>query len=273
MTQIYRLSVDPSHSTEEIWNLLESIEADILYSSEEGNEVEIFARIPSLESLTNFSWILKCEPYDLPPIDWEAQWAHHAHDFQDGHIRLDFEKWGRNSPPLVLKPGGGFGDLSHPTTRLMLKMMARHLNREVVIDVGCGSGILALSAVAMGAPLAYGIDIEGEAIVHSRENALLNDLGEKCFFDLPSDFVWEEQMQMQSVLVLMNMIMQEQIEAWSSLPILHFQPCEVMTSGIRIEEREGYLKQIKQWGWDLKEEQEESGWLAFCFVQNLRVHK
>ena len=81
--------------------------------------------------------------------------------------------------PFRLKPGGGFGDLSHPTTRLMLRMLAQIVAKQDVIDIGCGSGILSLAAAALGSPKVYGIDIEQEAVEHSRNNAIFNNLSEK----------------------------------------------------------------------------------------------
>lgn len=63
----------------------------------------------------------------------------------------------------------------------------------------------------------------------------------------------------------MNMIWTEQLEAWSSLPSLHGQDREILTSGIRSEERLLYLEQTEKWGWILQNEQEEMGWLAFHF--------
>ena len=120
-------------------------------------------------------------------IDWEAQWAAHAQNFYDGCVHIDFKSYGRSAPPLRLKPGGGFGDLSHPTTRLMLRMLAQIVAKQDVIDIGCGSGILSLAAAALGSPKVYGIDIEQEAVEHSRNNAIFNNLSEKSFFFEPAN--------------------------------------------------------------------------------------
>lgn len=266
MANLYHLLIHSSLSLEQAWNELEEAGIEILYGSEENGQAELYVSLTSPTSLVAFDWVEICEPYTLPAIDWEAQWAAHGLNFHDGFVHLDFTAYGRHAPCLKLKPGSGFGDLSHPTTRLVLRLLARHLRQHTVIDIGCGSGVLTLAAIAMGAPLGFGIDIDYNALEHSRENARLNQLDPSCIFCYPDQFIWN--LRPEPVLILMNMIQSEQKVAWSSLPQLHPQPALCLTSGIRQEERESYLAQAAQWGWSLQGEEEEMGWLGFIF-QNI----
>ncbi len=88
---------------------------------------------------------------------------------------------------LRLDPGLAFGTGSHPTTRMCLCWLARHLcSGETVLDYGCGSGILAIAAAKLGAAAVAGIDIDTQAITASRENAHRNDVAAR--FDLPEAF-------------------------------------------------------------------------------------
>jgi ribosomal protein L11 methyltransferase len=264
MVALYRVCIHSSISLEQAWNALEESGIKILYGSEEEGQTELYAYLFSPNDLLPFGWILDCSPYTLPSIDWEAQWAAHSQNFQNGYVHVDFAPLGRQAPTLRLQPGSGFGDLSHPTTRLMLRLLAKYLQKHMIIDIGCGSGILTLAAVAMGAPLAYGIDIDRDAIKHSQQNATLNHLNESCLFCSPTNFIWKPYSQ--RIFILMNMIQSEQQVAWYSLPSLHAQSGECLTSGIRAEERDVYLVQTAQWGWSLQDEQEEMGWLAFYFT-------
>jgi ribosomal protein L11 methyltransferase len=76
---------------------------------------------------------------------------------------------------IVLDPGLAFGTGSHPTTRLCLRWLERHVaGGESVIDYGCGSGILAVAALKLGAASAVGIDIDEQALLAARANALQN---------------------------------------------------------------------------------------------------
>jgi ribosomal protein L11 methyltransferase len=76
---------------------------------------------------------------------------------------------------LVLDPGLAFGTGSHPTTRLCLRWLAEHVRGgESVVDYGCGSGILAIAALKLGAGRATGVDIDPEAVAVARVNARRN---------------------------------------------------------------------------------------------------
>ena len=66
----------------------------------------------------------------------------------------------------------------------------------------------------------------------------------------------------------MNMIQSEQIEAWGFLSSLHNQNAIYLTSGIRKEEQDSYLKLTHGWKWTLQQTVEEDGWMAFVFVNS-----
>jgi ribosomal protein L11 methyltransferase len=81
------------------------------------------------------------------------------------------------APVLEVDPGAAFGGGAHPTTRLLLEALATRLQGgETVLDVGCGSGVLALAAVRLGAASAVGIDVEPAAVAATRANAERNGL-------------------------------------------------------------------------------------------------
>jgi len=76
---------------------------------------------------------------------------------------------------LVIDPGLAFGTGTHPTTRLALHWLEAHVRGgETVIDYGCGSGILAIAALRLGAARAYGVDIDEQALLAARHNAMQN---------------------------------------------------------------------------------------------------
>ena len=78
---------------------------------------------------------------------------------------------------IRLDPGLAFGTGTHPTTRLCLRWLDAHLKAgESVIDYGCGSGILAIAAMKLGAARAAGVDIDEQALLAARRNALQNQV-------------------------------------------------------------------------------------------------
>ncbi|MBQ0724167.1 MAG: 50S ribosomal protein L11 methyltransferase [Cycloclasticus sp.] len=90
-----------------------------------------------------------------------------------------------NATIMRLDPGLAFGTGTHPTTALCLEWLASHpLSNARVVDFGCGSGILAIAALLLGAERAIGIDIDPQALTASNNNALLNKVqGKLQVFD------------------------------------------------------------------------------------------
>jgi len=87
---------------------------------------------------------------------------------------------------IALDPGLAFGTGSHPTTRLCLRWLDANLaGGETVLDYGCGSGILAIAALKLGASNAIGVDIDAQAVQASRDNAQANQV--RADFFLPDD--------------------------------------------------------------------------------------
>jgi len=87
---------------------------------------------------------------------------------------------------IVLDPGLAFGTGSHPTTRLCLRWLDNNLQGgESVLDYGCGSGILAIAALKLGAASAVGVDVDAQAVTASLDNAVANQV-EQAEFYLPN---------------------------------------------------------------------------------------
>lgn len=86
------------------------------------------------------------------------------------HVPID-----PNAINIALDPGLAFGTGSHPTTRLCLRWLDNHLHGgETMLDYGCGSGILAIAAIKLGAASAIGIDVDSQALSAGRDNAIAN---------------------------------------------------------------------------------------------------
>ena len=88
-----------------------------------------------------------------------------------------------------LDPGLAFGTGTHPTTALCLEWLdAIDLNGKTLIDFGCGSGVLAIAALKLGAAHAIGVDNDAQAIVSSRNNAERNGVADRIELHLPHEF-------------------------------------------------------------------------------------
>lgn len=195
--------------------------------------------------------------YTRPMIDWEKQWELHAPNFSNGRLEISLALYGLEGS-LELYPGPGFGDFSHPTTKLTAKLMAPLIKDKMVVDVGCGSGILTLLALKLGALKASGIDCEAEAVSHARENAART--GQKAQFYLPDEAPLPE-----NSCILMNMIASQQEEALTQYAPLFVNPLYIITSGI-LEEEKDYLPKTESWGWKLLKKESLNGWMGFVFI-------
>jgi ribosomal protein L11 methyltransferase len=118
--------------------------------------------------------------------NWMEAWKQHYKPILIGERLLILPAW-LESPdpkriPIKIDPGMAFGTGTHPTTQLCLELMeisTDHLPLTTVIDVGCGSGILSIAALKLGASKVLGVDIDIESVRNSRENADVNEVGEE----------------------------------------------------------------------------------------------
>lgn len=131
--------------------------------------------------------------------NWMEAWKQHYKPILIAERLLILPAWLQNPEPnripIKIDPGMAFGTGTHPTTQLCLELMEKYfVNRESgmgnrktesrisipeyrVIDVGCGSGILSIAALKLGANKVLGVDIDIESVKNSRENADTNEIG------------------------------------------------------------------------------------------------
>jgi ribosomal protein L11 methyltransferase len=131
---------------------------------------------------------------DVADQDWTRVWMDAFKPMQFGR-RLWIYPWNIEPPPdpdlvvVRLDPGLAFGTGTHPTTALCLQWLdSRDLRAQTVIDFGCGSGILAIAALKLGADRVIGVDNDDQAIVASRDNAARNGVSEKLDLYTPTEF-------------------------------------------------------------------------------------
>lgn len=128
----------------------------------------------------------------LEDKDWEREWMDNFHPMQFGQRLWICPSWrpvpDPNAINVMLAPGLAFGTGTHPTTALCLKWLdSLDLKDKLVIDYGCGSGILAIAALKLGAKRVIGIDIDPQAIQASRDNAERNNVSHDIELYLTKD--------------------------------------------------------------------------------------
>lgn len=134
--------------------------------------------------------------------DWEREWMKHYHPIQCANNLWIVPKWLTPPDPralnVMMDPGLAFGTGYHATTRLCIDWLSdlckgdlaknQNLKDKTVIDYGCGSGILGVVALMLGAKQVYAVDIDPQAILATRQNAERNGVGDSIQAFLPEEF-------------------------------------------------------------------------------------
>ena len=141
---------------------------------------------------------------NLEDADWENNWKQYYRPMEIGERLVVVPQWLQEDPkvqtllaqgrvPLILDPGLTFGTGSHATTRLCLTALERYVHGgERVLDLGCGSGILSIAALRLGAGEATAVDIDDKCLTVAYENAALNGIGKDTYTVLVGDVFSDE---------------------------------------------------------------------------------
>jgi ribosomal protein L11 methyltransferase len=222
---------EPALNETKIWNNTVVVALYELDKSPELIQSVLFAKF-SQSQLSNWQVEL------LEDQDWERSWMTYYHPMKFADklwvCPTGQENHEANTVCLTLDPGLAFGTGTHPTTALCLEWLASHdLTDKVVIDYGCGSGILAVAAVLLGAKHAHAIDIDPQAITATLSNAEKNNVTAKISCYLPEQFT-----PLAADVVLANILAKPLIELAPVITELVKPQGQLVLSGILNEQAE-----------------------------------
>ncbi|MGQ9695013.1 MAG: 50S ribosomal protein L11 methyltransferase [Thermodesulfobacteriota bacterium] len=185
-------------------------------------------------------------------------------------VKPPWEKYSIHKGELVLQinPGMAFGTGTHPTTQMCLKFLDKLIpefpRRPSVLDVGTGSGILAIAALKLGAQQVRAIDIDRLALKAARANAKLNKIHRGINFHLASP----EQMRSKFDLVVTNLLPQEIMAVKDSLAARVGSHGILLISGFLKKQKKEIYRTFVPLGFHLKEEEESNGWASFVLKKD-----
>ncbi|ALD03312.1 50S ribosomal protein L11 methyltransferase [Acinetobacter albensis] len=161
-----------------------------IYAQEEDEEIDVNA-------LTTFITAQMPDTplrYDfLEDQEWERTWMDAYEPIQIAEKYWIVPEWMQAPEPdavnIKLDPGLAFGTGNHASTFLCLQWLGKiNLKDKIVIDYGCGSGILGVAALLLGAKKVYATDIDPQAVLATKQNAELNGVLEHLYVGLPEEF-------------------------------------------------------------------------------------
>ena len=210
---------------------------------------------------------LELEMKDVDEEDWSNAWKKYYHPVQVGeHLVVcpSWEAYDRKPDEVVLtlNPGMAFGTGTHDTTRLCMELLEKYITpQDTVLDVGCGSGILAITAALLGANKIIGCDIDEVAVKVAGENAALNGVQDRIAFhqgDLTSQV--EGSFQIICANIVADVIIRLSEDAGRYLA----KDGIFITSGIIDTREQDVLNALVQNGFQVIERRTAGGWVALA---------
>ena len=210
---------------------------------------------------------LELEMKDVDEEDWSNAWKKYYHPVQVGeHLVVcpSWEAYDRQPDDVVLtlNPGMAFGTGTHDTTRLCMELLEKYITpQDTVLDVGCGSGILAITAALLGANKIIGCDIDEVAVKVAGENAALNGVQDRIAFhqgNLTSQV--EGSFQIICANIVADVIIRLSEDAGRYLA----KDGIFITSGIIDTREQDVLNALEQNGFQVIERRTSGGWVALA---------
>ena len=209
---------------------------------------------------------------NVEDADWENNWKAFYKPMEIGERLIVIPDWEEADPhgrvALRLNPGLIFGTGSHATTRLCLQALERLVQPGMrVLDLGCGSGILSIAALLLGADSAFGCDIDDKAVDVAYENAALNGIGKDRYTvragDVLSDKRLRADMGAGYDIVVANIVADVIIALAATARDLMAPGGYFLCSGI-IDDRAAEVRgKLEESGFTILEENSSEGWYSY----------
>ena len=208
----------------------------------------------------------------IEDADWENNWKAFYKPMEIGERLIVIPDWEEADPrgrvALQMNPGLTFGTGSHATTRLCLTALEREVKEGMrVLDLGCGSGILSIAALLLGAESAFACDIDEKAVGVAYENAALNGIGKDRYTvragDVLTDAGLQKEMGTGYDIVAANIVSDVIIALAPAVRRLMKEGGRFLTSGIIDDRAEEVRARLEEAGFTVEEANSSEGWYSF----------
>ena len=202
--------------------------------------------------------------------DWNENWKKYFHVSEIGEKLVIVPSWEQydnknNRTVLNIDPGAAFGTGTHATTSLCLTLLEKHVNNGVkMLDIGTGSGILAIASTLLGAQSAIGVDIDAQSVKTAKENAEINNVQDRCEF-LVGDLA--DKISGKFKVICANIVADVIIKLFDNVADFMEDDAVLIISGIIDLRKDDVLNSAAAHGFKIVEENYKDNWCAFTLTK------
>ncbi len=230
-----------------------------IYLEPGASPVEMLALIAARMEAAGIAYAVETEGVEQE--DWQNGWRKYYHPMDIGSrlaIVPSWQEYDTDRVKLILDPGLAFGTGGHETTSLCLEALDQRVRGgERVLDIGTGSGILAIAALKLGAASAEGVDIDPVAVRTAGENAALNGVADKLTV-LVGDL--SDKASGKYDIITANIVANAIISLAPSVPGLMADGAAFIASGIIDSRKDEVIAALEKAGLSVQEVKEKRGW-------------
>lgn len=235
-----------------------------VYISPEENPLEAVAFLR--ERLSSEGIESEIETNECRKEEWENNWKQFFHAMPVGEKLLIRPLWedadSQGRTVLSIEPGLAFGSGTHETTRLCLEALEKYISKDTtVLDVGCGSGILSIASLLLGAKKAVGVDIDALAVKTARENGVVNGFKEPEYTVLEGNLT--DKVSGKFDVVVANIVADVIVMFCKDVGAFMKEKAVFITSGIIDTKEQVVLDAFEKYGFKVKARHSEKGWVCF----------
>lgn len=213
----------------------------------------------------------KCLIEEKDDEDWANNWKKYYKPLEIGKKLAIVPEWedynNENREIIKINPGMAFGTGTHESTYMCLELLEKYVkNDDEIFDIGCGSGILAIAALKLGAKKALAIDIDEKCIDASHENARLNNLEDKMEIEKGNLL---DVVRGRADLIVSNIIAEIIVDEIKNLKNHMDKDGIFITSGIIKERRQMVIDALEENGFEIIDELDKNNWVAIVGKLNV----